>query len=463
MKTNILILLLLLLVGCNSSNVASGSSTTVGNPMIIGVAMVDGEPLVHAKVYLLDTGFIPLQPDTLEPIITDGNGRFVSDDLQAGIYRISLINSLGTVGSIGDFTISGDTISVELTGTKFGSITTVNTDDILMIPGTPFKSTGTLPVPSGNIPSVMTIDSGGNVSTIAKDVVVSPSSELTVTNRFSWQVLSFPTFEQSPFAIESENGTLFIGADSVVYFRLSNGTWLENVLSNVIILDAVVTDSKLWVSTNSGLISMDQNEASLYTKSNSPLGTPNCLAITEDNGDIYVLNGTSIHWFNGSAWDSTYFSSDSIQTISALSVMDGNVVMGSNSGVLYLREGESWNQQVHPSFVGETISWIFHVSSTKYWIGNSNKVILWDQSAGTQIDMLDSEKLIKDVHFDQRTGSIWLLSDSILTRMDSAGDLSYLTTKEIPTLGEYISIGAGSTQDKVLLVSPNAVIELYGR
>jgi len=463
MKTNILIIVLLILAGCSSSsNVASGSSTTVGNPMIIGVASVNGKPLVNAEIYLLDTNFIPSNPDTLKPILTDQNGRFVSDDRKAGICRISMIDSSGSVGSIGDFEITGDTVPVQLHGTTFGIVTTGNSE-ILMIPGTPFKSVGSIALPSGDIPSVVTIDSVGTVSTIGTDLQVIAGESISITRGFSWRELTTPLFASAPFVAETENGVLFMAADSQIFHRSDNGPWTKKIFSNMLITDVIMMDSSIWANTTNGIVKMDKSGSTLYTSANSPLSLPNSNAIARENGVFYALNGSKIYSFDGANWDSTALSRDSAHTVTALAAINAKPIIGTNTGNLYISQSSAWVQYKIPSFASDTIQWVFPVSDTKVWVGSSSKLVLWDLSLNAQIDILDPDAAIRDAHYDRRSGSLWILGSGFITRFDSTGELQAVTTKDIPDLTEVSSIGGGGTPDKIFISSPNVVIEIVGR
>ena len=97
----LIILSAIFICGC-SSLVSDGSSSTAGNPCISGTATKNGKPLSHAKLYILDTGYIPQNGHVLHPVVTDVNGQFYAVAEHAGIMIITLVDSSGTYGTIID-------------------------------------------------------------------------------------------------------------------------------------------------------------------------------------------------------------------------------------------------------------------------------------------------------------------------------------------------------------------------
>ncbi len=470
-RTLPVLIALIALVGC-SSLVSEGGSTTIGNPYVSGIATKNGQPLRNAKVYLLDTGFIPLRPDTIVPVFTDSSGRFSARAAHSGIIRLTLVDSGLTSGLVEDLDLCGDTAGLSLKALPFGTIRTTDSSALLAIPGTPFKSAVGLTVPAGIMPELVSLDSTGIVTKIGYDIQVDSGSLVTAAAGFQWRTAAnkseFSVPDSVGFLAAATDSSIAVCGTSAVSYRSGAGVWTQRNFTGTTIHRMTGSGAYYWAASDSGLLQIGSGGVTTFSSANSPLPDNNVLTLGTDSNAILVVTSTDIFLADGTTWDTIPLPSDITGAITALTGFGRDrVLIGTSAGETRFLSGGTW--QSIPALAeldtyGKGIIGAEALGDSLLCVANDSEVLLWNSSRNSVDDRLsrvddNSNRIpVRGISVDRETGELCVLWQGFVAVRSPLGAISTMDSVSLGLLAGKSALGHGRTSGEFILGSSGGLV-----
>ncbi len=462
----LIILSALFICGC-SSLVSDGSSSTAGNPCISGTATKNGKPLSHAKLYILDTGYIPQNGHVLHPVVTDVNGQFYAVAEHAGIMIITLVDSSGTYGTIIDTVLTNSNMRIDLQARPFGFVGGDNATALLAVPGTPFFATDSLPVPSGITPKLVSLDSSGNIIVVnGRNIAVDSGSLVTASNGFHWKTATgntaYLTLDSLASVIATPDSMLIFSCASTIIRGSNAGGWATKSFPGTTIGSMFASGTNIWAASDSGLILSMASNAQIYNTTNSILTGNDITAIGSDNTGILCATSTGIFHTDGTKWYSIPLPSGIIGNITAITGLDsGTALIGTSIGETRLLQNGVWSSSTTlQEFSGysKAIKYANPLNDSVFCVAIDTIAILWNYRRDAAEDHLQNALAFRGIVPDKIASGIWLLQKGYLTYRDPSGFLTAIDSTSLSILGGKSAIGSGRNPGEIVLGNADRVV-----
>lgn len=463
MRNSILLCLLLFLSCSSPTDVSSGSSTSVGNPIVIGTVS-DGDSLLsNAAIFVLPKSFIPTEDYSYDTIFTNSEGFFTTKVSDTGAYRITVLSDNNKQGALLDTTLF-DTVTVSIKTNPLGVLQVADSTGTIIVPGTPLIGKQNLSVPTFDTLTIFT-QKGSQSDTISNIEITTDTT--FVRDSVVWHIEVPPTQYTAVTPINSiitnSDKKLFIIGNNTIKFRNSSNKWTQKKYEGVNFHSVITTqDNTLWITSDQGLISYSTGGFKQYKKETSDLYSDTTSTITARNNSIaLVAEPNTLQTITKGVFE--HYVLDSItDTITAIEYLtDTTIAIGTNNGNMWiytLTTNECHKPTALEGIVPENnaITSLLTVGDSTLWIAAESKLIAFDIAMQNVAYTTESKssRFINTV-YDEESDKVWLSSDNGLFYVKDKKLYSLELTPVVTTI-----IGNGDSPKYLLAESDQGIIAL---